>query len=168
MTKGLDKVFGLPSMEDILAETEETEEKELEVVQQPELPSIDHTFLDNEAAEEHGRAMDVIHDEMLQHAKDIAELAFDLDPARAPRMLEVGAMYYKGAMEAKNSKRDAQLKLLKLINDDRKLKLEEAKFAAERGELGSDKADVIMIEDRNALLKRLKEEASKSEDEKPK
>ena len=169
MTKGLDKVFGLPSMEEILAETEEgtdTEENAENtnttnaIVEAPQ-----HSLMNTKAIEDHGNAMDVIHDEMLQHAKDITELAYDLDPARAPRLLEVGAMYYKGAMDAKNSKRDAELKMLTLLQNERKLKIEETKLGLSKV---SDKADVVMVEDRNTLLKRLREEASKSDGSEPK
>lgn len=158
MTKGLDKVFGLPSMEEILEETETNEEVSKEI-----MPVSDNAM--TLSVDEHGRSMDVIHDEMLQHAKDIAELAYDLDPARAPRMLEVGAMYYKGAIDAKNSKRDAQLKLMTLMQNERKLKLEETKLKHEMGDIDTEKADVIMVEDRNALLKRLREEASNMGDD---
>lgn len=153
MTKGLDKVFGLPSMEDILEETEVTEVESKEIA-----PHSDNKMM--ASVDEHGKSMDVIHDEMLKHAQDIAELAYDLDPARAPRMLEVGAMYYKGALDAKNSKRDAELKLITLMQNERKLKLEETKLKHEMGDIDTEKADVIMVEDRNALLKRLREEAS--------
>lgn len=170
MTKGLDKVFGLPSMEEILQETDIEEElgpEEMAVTEttamipSPESDLISHADL---KAAEHSKSMDNIHDEVMQHARDAAELAFDLDPARAPRMLEVAAQYYKAAIDAKNSKRDAQLKLMKLLQDERKLALDEARLRHETGNFQSEKADVVMVEDRNVLLKKLRDEAQNQDD----
>ena len=161
MTKGLDKFFGLETDEDF-EEEEILEEDHTNIVPTDTVSDlISHADL---KAEEHSKAMDKIHDEVIQHARDAAELAFDLDPARAPRMLEVAAQYYKASIDAKNSKRDAQLKLMKLIQDQKKLDLEEAKLRHETGNFQSDKADVIMVEDRNVLLKRLREEAQDDAD----
>ncbi len=169
MTKGLDKFFDLPSIDEILAETEEeglepVEQEDEEIISAPPVVKervgelISHEDL---KADDHSKSMDSIHDEMIQHARDMTELAFDLDPARAPRMLEVAGSYYKSAMDAKISKRDAQLKLMKLIQDQQKIDLEAAKTRHMLGNDTSDKADVIMVEDRNTLLRRLADEAIK-------
>ena len=61
-------------------------------------------------------------------------------------------------MDAKNSKRDAQLKMMKVLQDQRKLELDELKLKHEMGDTPVDKADVIMVEDRNQLLKRLRDD----------
>lgn len=165
MTKGLNDVFGLPSMDDILGETEEdSSENEIVEVEAPlPVPSSPTDALVSTAMEQindHSKAMDTIYADTLKHAIDTAELAFDLDPARAPRMLEVSAIHYKTAMDAKNSKVDATMKMMKLINDNKKLQLDEQKMRHEMGTAITDKADVIMVEDRNTLLKRLREEAA--------
>jgi tRNA A37 N6-isopentenylltransferase MiaA len=52
-------------------------------------------------------------------------MGMNIDPARAPRILEVANQWMKTAADAKISKRDAQLKLMKLIIEQRKLALEE-------------------------------------------
>ncbi len=174
MTKGLDKVFGLPSLEDILNETDTDVDNDSDTVLDEDydddmpdviLPdpirgsAVELISAAELKAQEHSKAMDGIYDVALKHGADAAELAFDLDPARAPRMLEVAAIYFKTAMEAKNSKRDAQLKLMKLLQDQRKLDMEEALSKKKAGLIDAPSADVIMVEDRNALLKRLRDEA---------
>ncbi len=172
MTKGLTDFFNLPSLDEVLAETTPEGEEIVDAVteeepeEEPQIPAIvsgTSTELithDDLKSDTHSRDMDKIHDLMMKHGNDITELAYDLDPARAPRMLEVAEKYFHTALDAKNSKRDAQLKLMKLIQDQRKLDLEEARVRNELGGVQSDRADVIMVEDRNALLKRLRDEAS--------
>jgi len=166
MTKGLTELFDLPSLDDVLNETDPNAELCDELIEQEEQSIIEASAVElittaELKAQEHSKAMDDIYAITLKHGSDAAELAFDLDPARAPRMLEVAAIYYKTAMDAKNSKRDAQLKLMKLIQDQRKLELDEQKTKHEMGNLPTDRADVIMVEDRNELLRRLREQAKK-------
>lgn len=173
MTKGLDSVFGLPSMDEILQETYDNDlsaelaDDEMIVTGLPmaiESPESALIATAMEQITDHSKAMDTIYADTLKHAIDSAELAFDLDPARAPRMLEVSAVHYKTAMDAKNSKVDATMKMMKLINDQKKLDLDRQKLHHEMGNAPTDKADVVMVEDRNTLLKRLKEEAESKKD----
>lgn len=162
MTKGLTSLFDLPSMDDILSETDNEIENIVEAENVPVKVNDPSALISTALTQinDHARAMDTIYGDTLKHAIDAAELAFDLDPARAPRMLEVSAIHYKASMEAKNSKVEATMKMMKLINDTKKLNLEEQKMHHEMGNVMTDKADVIMVEDRNTLLKRLKEEAA--------
>lgn len=156
MTKGLTDFFDLPSMNDI---ENMTDEAEIEVAPVAPIAHTGNTIMDiSEMRGEHSREMDDIHDEMIKHARDMTELAFDLDPARSPRMLEVAATFYKTAVDAKISKRDAQLKLMKLMQTQKKLDLDEMRLRHEMGNIDSEKADVVMVEDRNALLKRLRDQ----------
>lgn len=147
--KSIAAAFDLPSLSDVLAETEtETETGDI-------VPAESSVESPEKIAADHSESADTIYKETLQTAKDITELALDMDPARAPRMFEVAAQYYKLALEAKNSKSDQSLKLAKLIIEERKLN-------HELGEKQSERADVVMVEDRNVLLRRLKEEANKA------
>lgn len=156
MTKGLTDFFDLPSMNDI---ENMTDEAEIEVAPVAPIAHTGNAIMDiSEMRGEHSREMDDVHDEMIKHARDMTELAFDLDPARSPRMLEVAATFYKTAVDAKISKRDAQLKLMKLMQTQKKLDLDEMRLRHEMGNIDSEKADVIMVEDRNALLKRLRDQ----------
>lgn len=179
MTKGLASELGIPTLEEILQETsgeaEETEEgvvgyeaegghEEGEEAPQGkalEVASKVHDLITHHElkAATHGKKMDALHTEVLQHARQVAELGFDLDPARAPRMFEVANQLYKTALDAESSKRDAELKLFQLVQNQRKLELEEKKVNKELGVIGdASEASVVVIEDRNALLRRLREE----------
>ena len=73
-------------------------------------------------------------------------------------MFEVAEKFYKSAMDAKNSKRDAQLKMMKILQDQRKLELDEIRMKHDMGDKPIDTADVVMVEDRNQLLRKLKDE----------
>lgn len=162
MTKKLAETLGIPSLEEIMKETEETPE-EVPAENLPVVQNSNELITQQELnATEHAKAMDEIHGEVLKRAQEITELAFDLDPARAPRMLEVAGQFFKTALDAKNSKRDAQLKLFKLIQDQRKLELEERRAGEEGGPIGSSRAEVVIVEDRNALLQRLRKEAEET------
>lgn len=157
MTKGLNDVFGLPSMDEILSHDEQIEEPtELAVIEPEDDALVVHAL---EQLSDHARAMDEVHGAVIKHAHDSAELAFDLDPARAPRMLEVAAIHYKTAMDAKNSKVDATMKMLKLVNETRKIKAEEKKINHDIGDTTPESAEILVVDDRNALLKRMREEA---------
>lgn len=164
MTRGLESVFGLPSMDEIIAETELSDGIEDEMIT-PTVPAKveDDNQLIGKALEQingHAKAMDAIYADTLKHAIDTAELAFDLDPARAPRMLEVSAIHYKTAMDAQNSKIDATMKMMKLVNDTKKLDMDNKRLSHELGDLESNNADVVLVEDRNELLRRLRDEAN--------
>jgi hypothetical protein len=160
MSKTLNDLFDLPSMEDVLDETDDSETENLPVAVNDASSELISTA--ELKAQEHGAAMDDIYKSVLKHANDAAELAFDLDPARAPRMLEVAGNLFKAAMDAKNSKRDAQLKLMKLLQDQQKLDLDRRRFQLESGEVESEKAEVVMVEDRNEILRRLRAEAAET------
>jgi hypothetical protein len=154
MTKQLDDFFGLPAMDDLIEEDETIQES----TQVRPKNNSNELMPFEEARGDHSQEMDDAHDEALKHAREIVELALELDPARSPRMFEVAAIFYKTAVDAKISKRDAQLKLMKLIQTQKKLDLDEMRLRHEMGNAPTDKSDVIMVEDRNTLLRRLREE----------
>jgi hypothetical protein len=156
MTKSLDDFFNLPSDDDI--EDDLPDSVNVPTVNNAVRTDDKSVMNIDEMRGEHSSEMDEVHDELIKHARDIAELAFQLDPARSPRMFEVAAVYYKTAVDAKISKRDAQLKLMKLVQTQRKLELDEIRLQHEMGNSISEKADIVMVEDRNALLRRLKDE----------
>jgi len=160
MTKAFNDLFNLPSMEEVLAETADVEDDCVEQIEElsPVIPTAELITVAEMKAQEHGQSMDKLYDELLGHAREMTELALNLDPARSPRMFEVAEKFYKSAMDAKNSKRDAQLKMMKVLQDQRKLELDELKLKHEMGDTPVDKADVIMVEDRNQLLKRLRDD----------
>jgi hypothetical protein len=173
MTKGISDTLGMKSLEEILAETEEEvvegEESEEEfdlpaTVEKPQDTAL-MTIAEMKGSD-HGKSMDEIHDEALDVAKKIVDMGMNIDPSRAPRILEVGGQYFKIALDAKNSKRDAQLKLVKLVQDQKKLELEERKLNGELGKKGDVlEGEVVYEGDRNKLLKMIRESRKQQGDQ---
>lgn len=108
---------------------------------------------------DHGEAMDDVHSEVLQHARDLMAYGFNLDHPRARGIFEIAAMMYNHAITAKNSKRDAQLKTMKLALDKKRVELEEKRTNHVIGAaLAADAENTILVEDRNELLRRLRQQ----------
>lgn len=155
MTKGIADTLGIKSLEEVLAETEIDSEDQLpatisddnknELMSASQMKGLDHSD-----------AMDEIHDEALDVARKIVDMGMNIDIARAPRIFEVANQWMKTAADAKISKRDAELKLMKLIQDQRKLDLEERKLKGDRGGEDVIQGEVVYEGDRNKLLKILK------------
>jgi sugar diacid utilization regulator len=70
--------------------------------------------VDEKEAKDHADSMDHIYEETLQHAKDLMDLGYNVDTRSAGRIFENSANMFKIALEAKNSKRKAQLDRIKL------------------------------------------------------
>jgi hypothetical protein len=115
------------------------------------------------AGEDHERSMDDLHKEGLQHARDLMDLAYNIDHARSRGIFEQAANFYKIALDSKNTKRDMQLKAMRLALDQRKLELEERKLlgAEEQAENTPVQPGAVLVEDRNELLRRWKAQRAK-------
>jgi hypothetical protein len=176
MTRSFEDALGLPHLDDLLKEDGTLERRpnplydtpEAEFEETPATPQLSagavekmqmaQRQLDIVEGKDHADKMDAIHRESLKHAQDIMDLGFNIDHARAARMFEVGAAMYKVAMDAANSKRDAQMKAMQLVLNQQKLELEkQAMGNVEAQPTGSMDAQAVMIEDRNEIIKRLRE-----------
>jgi hypothetical protein len=113
--------------------------------------------LQNAEGTDHGKAMDELHRETLEHSRNIADLAFNVDDRARRGMLEQAANFYKVAMDAKNSKRDAQLKAWKLLQDQQRIDLEERKFQKSSGEIvdGTTVDATAIVVDRNVIIQNM-------------
>lgn len=170
MTRKLTETLGLESLEDALAaasdEIDEAlveEEEEIDPALQPKT-AIAHRddFMDrlDVGEQDHGTAADEIHSELVKQAVAVFDLAFQVEPNKAARMFEVGGNLMKAALDAKNSKRDAELKALKLMLDHRRANLDAKKARAEgvsEAAPGEIEAEAVVFADRNELLRRLKD-----------
>jgi hypothetical protein len=111
---------------------------------------------------DHAEAMDDLHDEILQHARDMMVYGFNIDHPRARGIFEIAATLYGHAINTKNAKRDAQLKSLKLTLDKKRVELEEKRtihiVGGTGNTQGSNNEDSILVEDRNELLRRLRQQ----------
>jgi hypothetical protein len=156
MTKGLEDFLNLRPLDEVLAEQGvdvEQEEVEKAVSGVRELTSR-ATMLDGS---DHDAAMDVLHDEIVGHARDLMSYAYNIDIPRQRGIFEIAAIMYGHAMSAKNSKRDAQLKALKLVLEEKRTN---HVIGAEQAASTTD-GHTIVVEDRNELLKRLREQIKK-------
>lgn len=108
---------------------------------------------------DHSEAMDDLHKEILTHARDLMSYGFNIDHPRARGIFEIAATMYGHAMSAKNSKRDAQLKAMKLAMDRKRVELEEKRTNHVVGQTTAaiDNDGTILVEDRNELLKRMRD-----------
>lgn len=173
MTKGLENFFNLPPLDDFMSKMDGVEPKASETDDtdmpndgdenefQDETVDKEITVAKQEAdrarrqlamleGTDHSEAMDVIHRDCVKHASDLIDLAFNVDVKATARLAEVAAAMYKVAIDAKNSKREAQLKSLKL--------------ALERQKMGNDRSaanvttkeiegEGVIISDRNELIR---------------
>jgi hypothetical protein len=131
MTKGIIDMLNLPSLDELVGEDDGDAMKEMAAASASnEAVALDlqnaEAFAELVKGTDHGEAMNEVHDEALKHARDIVDLGFNIDPSKARGMFEQGANFYKIAIDAANSKRDAELKAMKLILDHRKFEFEKS------------------------------------------
>lgn len=108
---------------------------------------------------DHAESMDDLHAEVLQHARDLMTYGFNLDHPRARGIFEIAASLYGHAMTAKNAKREAQLKAMKMSLDRRRVDLEEKRTNHVIGQIDASPAmsdDGVVVADRNDLLRRIR------------
>jgi hypothetical protein len=114
---------------------------------------------------DHSEAMYKVFNETLKHAQDLMDLGFNIDTRSMRGIFEVATNMYNTAISAKNSKRDAQLKAMKLALDQRKLDLDEKRIKSQLNEpeqpVLENGSGTVIVEDRNALIKRIRENAKK-------
>lgn len=170
MSQGILNTLNIKSLDEILAETDEfnnnlddapeeesdDDEEEQLPVKAPASSSAELMARSEMTNKEHGKKMDEIYGEAIEIARTVADMANNIDPAKASRMFEVAGQHLKIAIDAQSTKRDAELKLMKLIQDQKKLDLDELRIKTELGNTDNIKGEVIMVEDRNALLAQLK------------
>ncbi len=113
---------------------------------------------------DHEKSMDLIYSETLEHAYSVMQMAINADPRSRSSLIEKSNMLYNTALTAKNSKKDAQLKVLKYELDRRKIELEELKYQNEVGDGPKPDGDAIVI-DRNELLRRFMEQEKNDSDD---
>lgn len=173
MTRHLADAMGLPHLDDILKEQKLIDEDahvsaiDMQIARSKDELAHLRQSASNLAltGEDHAKKTDAIYDEALDNAQKVMDLGFNMDPARAPRMIEVATGLYKLALDAANSKRDAQLKAEKLMLDRQKLDMER-RIAGEEVEDGAIETKAVVVEDRNELIKRLRAEAKAEQEAK--
>jgi hypothetical protein len=77
---------------------------------------------------DHEKSMDAMYEEMLDQARSIMDLSYNTDERSRRGLMEIAAALYKQVLDAKNSKRDAQLKLMQILLSQRRLEFEKLKW----------------------------------------
>jgi hypothetical protein len=164
MTQGLEQFFNLPPLDDVLKSkgidvhaTEATEPTDENVQQSlASLKDLSAKMAMMEGAD-HSEAMDELYKEIVQHARDLMTYGYNIDMPRQRGIFEIAAAMYGHAISTKNSKRDAQLKALRLSLDRRKTDLEEKRTNHAIGEQAATiEGNTIVVEDRNELINRIR------------
>lgn len=175
MSKGITDSLNMRSLEDIMAETDQEEigdelaeiDEDDEQVHNTPTAGTDLITSKQMRGSEHGKRMDEIYSEAIDVARQIVDMGMNIDPAKAPRMFEVANQLFKTAQDSADSKRDSELQLMKLIQNQQKLELDRKRLAAELGEKGEISGEVIMVEDRNKLLQMLRDQKASSKTDTP-
>lgn len=136
MSKKIEELFNLPSIEDMMGDDLTVDEKQL-----PERYSDPIVDFDDD----HAVAMDKIYDETSQHASDLMEFGYNAEERSKATIFEKANMLYNTALTAKKYKRDAKHKEMELELRRRKQELDEKKFALSV----SDAIDGEVIETKN-------------------
>lgn len=159
MTKGIADTLNLPYLDDLVEEAIQKAEETLDFDKKElvkDLEDFEERLKEFEGTD-HARSLDVIHTETLEHSRNLMDLGYNTDERSRRGIFEIATSMYKNAIDAKNSKRDMQLKLMKLMLDKEKQAFEEKKWRTERG-LDNEvlEAQATIIEDRNELIKSLR------------
>jgi hypothetical protein len=159
MTRHLADAMGIPHLDDVLKaegvipKTSYIDPHEEEMTRRGNEIAAMERSADDLALEgrDHGKKCDVVYEEGLDNARKIVDLAFNIDPARAPRAFEVAANFYKLALDAADSKRKAQLQAKELMLKQQKLELDRRMAGEQDAKTYDDRAAIV--EDRNELIR---------------
>lgn len=113
---------------------------------------------------DHEKSMDAMYEEMLDQARSIMDLSYNTDERSRRGLMEIAAALYKQVLDAKNSKRDAQLKLMQILLSQRRLEFEKLKWKTSLVDKDGQPAVVpgeiqatatVVAQDRNELIKQM-------------
>lgn len=174
MTRGIEDMLNLPHLEDLLKDNgmesdDNTEENDRRLAEALAIAEQAEQRLAMTTGADHALAMDDLYTEIKKHAQDLMDLGYNIDHARARGIFEIASSMFKNAIDAKNSKRDAELKAMKLALDEKRLELDRirVKFETGMGSTGDGEIrEAVIVEDRNVLLKQLRDQMNR--DKKPK
>lgn len=162
MTRGLEDAFGLPHLEDVISKEDREDAMPFDLNERATekfnkaiaaMDDVEQRLMHIEGAS-HSAAMDEIYEETLKHSRDLMDFGFNVDPRSARGIFEVATSMYKNAIDAQNSKRDAQLKIIKLMMDKQKSEKNESTT----GQTIVGEAIVLAGADRNEIIRRLREQ----------
>lgn len=152
-----------PEITDELIEQFEDDQKLNEVTTALESGLVPEDVVEARREREHEQTTTTIYKEAMQHAKDLMDLGYNVDTRSAGRIFENAANMFKIALESTNARREATLKQQKIQIEKRKIDLAERQYRGDKGNDGAVDSESVVVEDRNELIKRLREQASKKD-----
>lgn len=155
MTRKLQETLNLPDLEDILKEQSGPDPELEKFAERLDAAERATAMVDGR---DHAEGCDTIFKETLDHSRALMDLGYNIDVARAPRIFKAAAEMYKVALDAKNAKRDAELKRLKLAMDQKLVELKEQEVTGKTQTLDDS---TLIIDDRNELIKSILEKQTK-------
>lgn len=177
MTDQIDEILNLPKLSDLVKEAEEeakAKAKAEEEQKQNELQNMAHDApsaamqmaqalsdvksleiaLANEVSlHKHDTEMDEISNFAFNNAKNLMDLAFNVDTKYAGSIAEPAVNMLKMALEARNSKVDTKLRLMRLQLEKERL---DRSRPPEEGIVDDVSGGPSILEDRNKLIAALK------------
>lgn len=176
MSKTIQEALDLPVLEDLLKSSkDEQAEDEPEVTEEMAEDyeattsladnlakgGVTQDVIEDRRERDHETKMESLFKEALQHSKDLMDLGYNVDSRSARGMFEQAANFMKIAMDASNSKRDAQLKTLNHKLNERKVDIVEKGSKGGKGGGDTIESESVVVQDRNELIKQLREQQDK-------
>ena len=172
MTSKIEDELNLPRLKDALAQIndqgEETEEAEEETtIDDPQAAEsyqqavqktkkLENDLIDWESIEKHDREMDEVSSEAMDSYKDLMDLGMNVESKHSGQIFEPAVQMLKIALDARNSKSEKKLRLMRLQLEQARLQRDLNKDNDENPAEGGEGEDAITT-DRNSLLHMLDE-----------
>lgn len=139
----LEQTFDLPSIEDLVEDTDKSQVLDQAREFETQLTDVDHTLL-------HDNEMDEIASLALEYGRGLHDLGMNVEVKHAGEIFSASSNMLKIAADARNSKMEKRLKLMKLELD--RLRLERSSPEPETID-----ATPVHTLDRNTLLAQIRE-----------
>ena len=163
MTRGLEKALGLPSLADLYANNDlsvpgdpaDPSDTGVDIYAEASVPAAvqnDGALPSPVGTVSHDRSMDIIYDEALKLARDVADAGFQADMARMPRYFEVANALFKTAGDMATSKHEHQLRAMKMAIELKRLEIDQQKAAGTGITATTTTAEGVFVADRNEII----------------
>ena len=162
MTKRIEEVLDLPSLESVLGEdslSPEDQERIDQITKALEANDIDidKHLMDPDGTREHAAEMDEVAAAAMNAHKDAIDMAFNMEPKNAGSIMEPAARFLELSMKAMQAKLDARMKGMEMKMKREKLD-HELRKNQEEGVVDGETpiTESGRLADRNQLLKAAK------------
>lgn len=175
MTKKIEDELNLPRLKDALQklnEQDEDSEPHMEQEQGADIEDpnaaesyqqavqktkkLENDLIDYESIERHDQEMDEVSDEAMSSYKDLMDLGMNIEAKHSGQIFEPAVQMLKIALDARNSKSEKKLRLMRLQLEQARLQRDLNKDNDNNPADGGEGEDAITT-DRNSLLNMLEQ-----------